>query len=85
MVICAYNIHIAYNAIFLLAYECLAMKTILWVLVLFDLKKPDRGFFKGDEEQAEEEIRQEEIDEENRIHKKEIEHLTKMIRTKSAK
>lgn len=49
MSVCVYNIHLAYNTLFLLGYECLILKLILWVLLFFDLKKPDKGFFKGDE------------------------------------
>ena len=58
MVICAFNLYVTYNAILFLSYEVLIMKVILWVMLFIDLKKPDRGFFKGDEEQAEESIKQ---------------------------
>lgn len=48
MAACIYNIFITYSGLLVLGYECLALKGVLWVLVFYDLKKPDRGFFKGD-------------------------------------
>jgi hypothetical protein len=38
----------------------LIIKLINWVLIVYDLKKVDRGFFKGDEKAAEEEMEIEE-------------------------
>ena len=48
MAICVFNVFIEYNGLLTLGYECLAIKILLWLLIFYDLKKPDRGFFKGD-------------------------------------
>lgn len=47
-----YNNFITYNGLLFFGYEIFGIKLILWILLLYDLKKPDRGFFIGDEEQA---------------------------------
>ena len=65
-VLVAYNIFIQYSVLYLLPFEVMAIKVVVWILFLYDLRKPDRGFFMGDEEQAEKEIQQEE---ENRLKK----------------
>lgn len=53
----AYNIFITYAVLYLLPFEIIAIKVIIWVIFLYDLKKPDRGFFFGDEEEAEIQIK----------------------------
>ena len=50
MVVCVYNVFMNYNGVFFIGYETVSFKVVLWLLILYDLKKPDRGFFIGDEE-----------------------------------
>jgi hypothetical protein len=42
--------------LYLTAVEILCIKLLAWVLLIFDSKKPDRGFFYGDEKIALEEM-----------------------------
>ena len=44
----AYNIFISYAVLYILPFELLLLKTLSTLCFLADLKKPDRGFFKGD-------------------------------------
>jgi hypothetical protein len=56
-VLVTYNIFISYAVLYLLPFELAGLKACGWALFLYDLRKPDRGFFLGDEQQAELEIR----------------------------
>ena len=47
-ILVTYNIFITYAVLYLLPFEITAIKVIIWILFLWDLKKPDRGFFLGD-------------------------------------
>lgn len=40
---------ISYNSFIFIGYESIISKIFLWLSLLTDLKKPDRGFFQGDE------------------------------------
>lgn len=53
VIMCLFNVLVEYTGIALIGYETVAIKAILWTLLLYDLKKPDRGFFIGDEQEAE--------------------------------
>jgi len=57
--IVAYNIFMQYSVLYLFIYELIIFKIIVWCLVVYDMKKPDRGFFYGDEEEAERQIKAE--------------------------
>lgn len=46
------NVDLAHHTLIYSSYEIICFKVILWTLLFWDLKKPDRGFFMGDEEQA---------------------------------
>jgi len=48
MAIVAYNVFIQYSVLYLIGLEVLAIKVIIWILLIIDSKKPDRGFFMGD-------------------------------------
>ena len=48
IIICVFNVFITYNGLLFLGYEGFFIKILLWVMIFYDLKKPDRGFFKGD-------------------------------------
>jgi hypothetical protein len=83
-VLVAYNIFIAYAVLYLVPFELTAIKFLIWALFLYDLKKPDRGFFLGDEEQAEKEIQAEEEEQRQKQKQFEIEGLAKLIKCRSA-
>jgi hypothetical protein len=55
--IVTYNIFMQYSVLYLFLYELILLKTIVWCLIVYDMKKPDRGFFFGDEEEAERQIK----------------------------
>lgn len=59
LAVVAYNIFITYAVLYLLPFELITIKILGWIFFLYDLRKPDRGFFQGDEEQAEFEIKME--------------------------
>jgi hypothetical protein len=50
--VASYNVFPTYAVLYLLPFELLLLKTVQWVLLAYDMKKPDRGFFLGDEEDA---------------------------------
>lgn len=50
--IVAYNVFIQYSVLYIYFYELILFKIILWCFLAYDFKKPDRGFFFGDEEEA---------------------------------
>jgi hypothetical protein len=79
-----YNIFITYAVLYFLSFELLLFKGVQWFLLAGDLKKPDRGFFLGDEEDAERMIREENEALEKEKRKFEMESLVKLIRRKSA-
>lgn len=45
--IVAYNIFITYSVLYIYPFELLLIKGCQWIMLLRDLKKPDRGFFFG--------------------------------------
>jgi hypothetical protein len=45
--------------LYLSFYELAAIKMVAWGLIAYDMRKPDRGFFSGDEEEAERQILEE--------------------------
>jgi hypothetical protein len=47
-----YNIFITYAVLYLFSFELLLFKGTQWFMLAYDLKKPDIGFFFGDEEDA---------------------------------
>jgi len=44
-----YNIFVTYAVLYLFSFELLLFKGAQWVMLAYDFKKPDRGFFFGDE------------------------------------
>ncbi len=51
-VVASYNVFPTYAVLYLLPFELMLLKMASWVLLAYDMKKPDRGFFLGDEEDA---------------------------------
>ena len=47
-VLVAFNIFMEYTVLYLLPFEVSCLKATIWILFLYDLRKPDRGFFLGD-------------------------------------
>jgi hypothetical protein len=45
-----YNVFITYAVLYLFSFELLLFKAAQWLMLAYDFKKPDRGFFLGDEE-----------------------------------
>jgi hypothetical protein len=48
----AFNVFIENSVLFLTPLEIFCVKLLMWVLLIYDSKKPDRGFFFGDEKLA---------------------------------
>lgn len=48
-VIVNYNVFITYAVLYLFSFELLLLKAAQWIMLTYDFKKPDRGFFLGDE------------------------------------
>jgi hypothetical protein len=80
----AYNLFTTYSVLYLSFYELATIKMVAWGLIAYDMRKPDRGFFSGDEEEAERQILEEMKEKEANKRKFEMENLAKLIRRKSA-
>jgi hypothetical protein len=46
----SYNIFIGISVLYLFSFELMLFKAAQWIMLAYDFKKPDRGFFLGDEE-----------------------------------
>ena len=84
LILICYNIFITYAVLYLVPFEVIVIKAIIWALFFNDLKKPDRGFFIGDEEQAQKDIKLEQEAAEKKQRQFEMENLAKLIRCQSA-
>ena len=47
-VIINYNIFMTYAVLYFISFELLLFKAAQWIMLVYDLKKTDRGFFLGD-------------------------------------